>query len=608
MAGALWCWGDNQSAELGSGAKDAIAHSTPTQLGVATDWVQLSADFSHACAINQSGALFCWGDNDNLQSGQATVGDVLIPTRVGSSTWAQVSTAELQTCAIDVQGGVSCFGLTSGVAPPSIHADPQAVDGVLGATMVSTGFESACAISASTTWCWGDNTYGELTSTSVNFSASGIALATPWSGVAVGFFGACAARGDTSPAQCWGSGQQGSWGDGTDGSETVPRQTDSDYHALTAGPNFVCGIKLDGSARCWGSEVYGQLASDLTSLFVQTPGTVNMTGSSTTGDLTITGWASLSAGGIHTCGIDAADRLFCWGNNQSSQLGFADDTSLGQPAYVPNPSGIAWGVLTTGESHSCATDTASAHATYCWGAADGAGSHTAAKVDVPTVVTDSASATVAAVELTGGYNFSCALKASGEVWCWGTNDQGQLGRGDPIVASSAPFYAAKVADPSGLPGTLWSKVSSAPGAKSVCGISTLNDLFCWGANDSGQLGLGALTPTTTGTPTQVGSTAGWTDVAVGSLHACGVQNGILKCWGAGTNGQLGAGTKTNTTSPQTVVVPANFSGWAAGTLALGDGQSCGLDLDGVRFCWGANGAGQLGDSNAWRATPQVVTN
>jgi alpha-tubulin suppressor-like RCC1 family protein len=190
-----------------------------------------------------------------------------------------------------------------------------------------------------------------------------------------------------------------------------------------------------------------------------------------------------------------------------------------------------------------------------------------------------------ASEISGGASHTCAVVA-GEARCWGANDKGQLGRDIPAAGSFVP------AAPSGLTG-LVSHVAA--GAAHSCAIVDGN-VWCWGDNASGQLGNGTVGAATGGaTPHQVANIAGAVLLAAGGAHTCAATATKTYCWGNNNLGQLGDGANIpEAPRPEATEVPG-----AAGALALGAGDShtCAVTGSGV-LCWGANGAGQLGNNTS----------
>lgn len=203
-----------------------------------------------------------------------------------------------------------------------------------------------------------------------------------------------------------------------------------------------------------------------------------------------------------------------------------------------------------------------------------------------------------ATSITAGINHSCAVLSDGTLWCWGGNTDGQLGLGDTTLRSSPTRVGTA---------TNWREVSANVGA-TTCAVNTLNEVFCWGYNFSGQVGVSSATTRVT-SPTKV-TALGTTvkTVSVGSTNTCVITtSGEVKCWGNNAYGQLGTniaiGSSTHT--PTTIKnLTGSFTVVAAGT----DGV-CALRHDKVSFCWGSDLFGQRGDGagqTADNADPSVV--
>jgi alpha-tubulin suppressor-like RCC1 family protein len=127
--------------------------------------------------------------------------------------------------------------------------------------------------------------------------------------------------------------------------------------------------------------------------------------------------------------------------------------------------------------------------------------------------------------------------------------------------------------------------------------------YCWGANESGQLGNGATTASPTPVPVSGLSVAA---ISAGGGYTCGLTaSGTAYCWGNNSRGDLGNGTTTGSATPVPVSGGLSFAGISAGG-GYG-GHTCGLTTGGVAYCWGWNSNGQLGDgTQANRLVPVKV--
>src|SRR5262249_11323942 len=187
----------------------------------------------------------------------------------------------------------------------------------------------------------------------------------------------------------------------------------------------------------------------------------------------------------HACALRSDGALYCWGDNGVGQLG----TGMGQPGVrAPVRVGAAlWKQIAVSNR-------------YAFG--DG---------------------------------YSCGIQMDGSLWCWGNDTCGTIGDGmsencDGTRAVWDPF-------PTGGPGTKWLSVSA--GWSHACAIQIDGSLWCWGSNESGDLGTndGQDHPTAT----RIGTDVGWDQVRAGGAHTCGLRSGQLWCWGANVSGQLGDG-------------------------------------------------------------------
>jgi alpha-tubulin suppressor-like RCC1 family protein len=208
-----------------------------------------------------------------------------------------------------------------------------------------------------------------------------------------------------------------------------------------------------------------------------------------------------------------------------------------------------------------------------------------------------ATSSAAAVQVSAGYDHSCALLKGGTVTCWGSNQYGQLGDGT-TTARTGPVVVTGVSNVKEL----------VTGWQSSCALLEDTTVKCWGRNDKGQLGDGTFTDRQT--PASVYKLTGATDIASGWQHRCAPLNtGAVWCWGRNDGRQLGITTRVAPfAEPKPVQVP-NLSG--VNRIALGFQHSCALQPGGSVKCWGLNSAGQLGDGlpinlSALSATPKTV--
>jgi alpha-tubulin suppressor-like RCC1 family protein len=184
-----------------------------------------------------------------------------------------------------------------------------------------------------------------------------------------------------------------------------------------------------------------------------------------------------------------------------------------------------------------------------------------------------------------GADVSCVRRTDGRVWCWGANDRGQLGQGD-TQPRAAPARVEGLDE----------VIELAAGSAHVCARRRDRSVWCWGANDRGQLGVGSTTTRLTATrvPGLLADA-----LALGGEHTCALDGSTLSCWGANDRGQLGDGSRMPRVAP--MALSGSFTAPAAGRA-----HTCATQ-NGSVLCWGANDRGQLGDGSVdERTSPTAV--
>ncbi len=235
---------------------------------------------------------------------------------------------------------------------------------------------------------------------------------------------------------------------------------------------------------------------------------------------------------------------------------------------------------------------------YCWGSVTvpgDTGTMNASMSAVPLLVPGSAGAVALAPNAGGGH--VCWLTSAGSAACVGDNTFGQLGDG------STSFGATRraVRMPAGV--TAFSRLVA--GVQHTCGLTGAGAVYCWGFNGLGQLGNGTTNDDSMAVAVQMPGGVHFVEIAAGQLHGCGVTAaGAAYCWGYNGYGQLGTGTTTDALAPVPVQLPG---GVALTRLAGGGNFTCGLTAAGAAYCWGENAMGQLGDgTTTTRGTPAPV--
>jgi len=230
--GAVRCWGNNGSGEVGDGSttqrRTAVAVS-----GLSSGVVDIAAGLAHTCAVLASGGARCWGDNEFGQIGDGSREQRRTPADVsGLSGLIRIAAGARHTCALNSQGGVSCWGSALfGVLLGDGSVDDRAVPGPVPALasgvadLALGGFHSCVRTTAGSMLCWGDNSAGAIGDNSqlprgVPTPVAGLTRGV--TAIDAGFGGQTCAVVDGA-AKCWGENQFGQVGDGTLFGEPRPR-------------------------------------------------------------------------------------------------------------------------------------------------------------------------------------------------------------------------------------------------------------------------------------------------------------------------------------------------------------------------------------------------
>jgi alpha-tubulin suppressor-like RCC1 family protein len=366
------------------------------------------------------------------------------------------------------------------------------------------------------------------------FAVAAAGAVSPWIHIAAGRDATCGIR-EGNTLWCWGAGRSGALGTGHTAEQDEPQQITrptAGWASVTLGLSDGCATRSDGTLWCWGYNGYGELGIGTTTS-VSRPHQVAIPAS--------TGWTSVTAGVYHTCATRSDATLWCWGYNGVGQLGTGTTTSQDQPQQVTTPAGTGWASVSAGGSTTCAT------------------------------------------------------RSDGTLWCWGFNNNGELGIGTTTSQDQPRQVTTPVAGG-------WTSVTA--GAQ-TCATRSDTTLWCWGWNGFGQLGIG--TTTDQDQPQQVTTPAstGWTRVTAGGAHTCATRTHALWCWGWNGYGQLGNGTYADQARPRRVFLPTT-TGWTL--MALGEAHTCATHTGHTLWCWGFNSYGQLGiGTTTSQNLPQQVT-
>lgn len=374
---------------------------------------EIAVGGGHSCARSQDGRIWCWGSNE----------------------WGQLTGDD--------------HGSGTSVPPGVVVPAPRQVEGLGGpATLVAAGSLHTCAaIEDGTVWCWGDNSTGQLGHGTVS---------------------------DVEPFPVQVLGMDG-------GLLSMAMNGSQDRTEHSEDPivyvHHTCAVKVDGTVWCWGANSRGQLGDgQLHGEPIAEPQQLAALGADV---------VRVSAGRLHACAVKDTGKVWCWGDNVSGQVGNGSTSDVALPAEVPGIDAID---VSAGGDHSCAV-TAQGDVT-CWGdnrqgqcGVDGSPNYPPF-IDQPTIVSG---LWAKALYVRASSISTCALLEDGSVACWGNNCAGQLGNGSvPPIPYCITATPDKVID-------LQNAMLLASTVHHSCAATLTDEIWCWGPNENGQLGDGTAT-------------------------------------------------------------------------------------------------------------------
>jgi alpha-tubulin suppressor-like RCC1 family protein len=358
---------------------------------------------------------------------------------------------------------------------------------------------------------------------------------------------------------------------------------------VDAGAFHQCALLQDGTVRCWGLNDYGQLGNG-TQTNSATP--VAVTG--------LTGAVEVSGGGYHSCARLRDGTVRCWGRNSGEPNGIGGG-QLGDPTLdaffsatpvtvtgLTNATAVA-----AGGYHSCALRDGRV---WCWGQND-QGQLGTGTMDPPVFLPRNPTPVMVtgitnAIAISAGGFHTCALLQGGTIRCWGQNDYGALGDGAIIVPQTRPPIPRPVPTPVMVQG-ITTAVAMQAGFFHTCALLQDGRMQCWGWNDFFQLGNDPPATNASSTPVTVNGITNPAVLAPGAEHSCVVlTDGSMRCWGDNGFAQHGNGSPRGIFNPPTAAVTGLTT---ALTASSGAEHTCAVLRDGRVQCWGRGLFGRLGD-------------
>ncbi len=600
--GTVWCWGTNKTGGLGIGfASDEIYPPVKPGLPADEKFVKVvSSSDVVSCAISENGELWCWGENSGWEVGAGTGGPFYYPVRIDHplhKKWVNVAPASNHTCAIDEDGKL---------------------------------------------WCWGKDKLGNSTvedssrpyPTQDNYS---------WVDIQANKSGVCGLTSDKE-LLCMGNQYDPDMNQNTGVlgfGETIevsliPRAISvpgggKGWKKFSLGRLVACAIDESDKLYCWGFNLFYSVGNgNVFENYVQyTPAEI--------GDPDID-WTNVATGILSTCATTADDKVYCWGTgkidevtryiNLGTLLNYDAPISAPTPLLSPVPA-TDWNIFRPGTEGGCSITTEGR--LYCWGLNLLGGQpgsfpyYGSSSLLPPTLLQHPYMKKWKDIEVTEDGTY--ALDNDGDMWWAGIGYQRIDGLGLKYPVNSeykfplwGNLYPIK-----NTTGTRWEKsarpevletsnsISKVKNYYHSCAIDTDGRLFCWGNNNSGELGIGVSNTRIVSYPVPVTDLKGfpkeetiqtipgtrWIDVAVGNLpvdtdysgFTCAIDsNNDLWCWGANSDGItpyygfLGFGFNGDATIPIPVKVEDPAVKWKAVEATFF--RVCAISTANKLYCWG----------------------
>ena len=307
--GTVWSWGDNSNLKMAK-SDPTKPNMKPTKIDALSNIVDIAAGRAHACALDKTGTMYCWGLGSSGQLGNGDTSSRSVPTKVVFEPVQkpnQIFAGAVATCASFSSGTMSCWGGTEGTSSPIIvkkpvpaFADPEGafVSVAIGGSQICVGRAMGVAR------CWPINS--QNMGVPADPGAMPIFLSTDVFGTAVVDVGI-----DTTPSVRSVARADGAvYSYSATSTPTNPVTAANGVVQASFGEKFGCGVRTNGTLRCWGANKHGQLG--------------NGTGEDAASSVAVTGInnaISVTAGTNHACAIVDDGGVYCWGRGRLYALG-----------------------------------------------------------------------------------------------------------------------------------------------------------------------------------------------------------------------------------------------------------------------------------------------
>jgi alpha-tubulin suppressor-like RCC1 family protein len=437
-SGSLKCWGKQYWANISN------TLSAPELIPGPNQFKDIAYISNFACALTIGNEVFCFGYDPSNFYGQGIYTSTPFPIDPGVQ-YQSISTAETgRICGLLLDGTVKCWGLGS-YSTSSKNSWPKIADpydkyvSLRGACGVTQAGRAKCLGSLA-------NVQHEYSYPVDNFKNLGTSV--KWKQVSE-YCGL-----DTQDKlRCWYTSEfKNSKYSSSRGTPSLIA-SDTSFKKISSYGKFVCGIRMDDTLVCLGTDSYGRIGNGTNSAFSSTV-PVPVDASETYLDVSVTSKS--------VCGVTISNKLKCWGTFDTGNLGTGDTANHFSPTWID----VTETYLSVKNASTYACGMTSLNAIKCWGNSMGSGG-TFSAVLQPVVVS---AVTDTFTKIGVSSSFACGIRSADQrLMCWGSNSNYKLGTGNtthshiPVLSADTETYA-----------------ELNTGSTSGCGITTSDVTKCWG--------------------------------------------------------------------------------------------------------------------------------
>jgi alpha-tubulin suppressor-like RCC1 family protein len=346
--GVAVCWGNNRYGQLGIGTTGGSS-ATPVAVRTPLRFVSLSAGAQRTCGITSEGNSYCWGViNEPVAPGKTFFekGDSTPVRQAGTPRVSSLAVGDRHTCALATTGETWCWGMNGagqlGGGSPTAGG-PTLVSGGLRFTHLSAANAYTCGVTdRGDAHCWGLGYPGEMVNGSILRRPTLVKGGRKFTTVAAGWDLTCGLSA-MGAAYCWGPDSLLRLGSVSVGGIATPVTMPAgiSFASVGVGLQYACASATDGTVWCWRDEFYSRLGPTRAYIpdviFGNRPGKPPEGGARMVLVAGEQRFAAISSGTYHTCGVTTDHLVYCWGDNNSGQLGDGTKSASAAPVRARDP-------------------------------------------------------------------------------------------------------------------------------------------------------------------------------------------------------------------------------------------------------------------------------